>query len=329
MAVTQVYNAVAGDTITAARWNNEFGNIYNNGTALAFPTTAAVVFAYGVTMNSTLTVSGDVTVSGAMTVSGAVTGGSLVGVTIPGYISGMTYQNSAGDATNDLDLASGTCADSTGLINITTSALTKRSDANWAVGTNQGALDTGAVGNNDYYIWAIKRVDTGISDYLYSLSSTAPTMPASYTAKRLIGWFKRVGGTVVAFLTYEGDGGSLEFAWKTPTLDVDLADTLTTMRRTDAIKVPLDFSVNANIRAMSYDVAQVTRILITCPDETDAAPSVVDAPSVNLRSDTVGINAATQLTVRTSSAGLVASRELALTADNFRIVTTGFTWSRR
>ena len=30
MAVTQLYTAVPGDTITAARWNNEFGNIYDN-----------------------------------------------------------------------------------------------------------------------------------------------------------------------------------------------------------------------------------------------------------------------------------------------------------
>ncbi len=30
MAITQIYTAVPGDVITAARWNNEFGNIYNN-----------------------------------------------------------------------------------------------------------------------------------------------------------------------------------------------------------------------------------------------------------------------------------------------------------
>lgn len=34
MAITQIYTAVAGDVITAARWNNEFGNIYNNLTSL-------------------------------------------------------------------------------------------------------------------------------------------------------------------------------------------------------------------------------------------------------------------------------------------------------
>lgn len=45
MALSQVYTAVAGHVITAARWNNEFGNIYANGTDLAFPLTKAVSLA--------------------------------------------------------------------------------------------------------------------------------------------------------------------------------------------------------------------------------------------------------------------------------------------
>jgi hypothetical protein len=53
MAVAQLYTAVSGDTITAARWNNEFGNIYNNGTAIAFPLTANVsVAGYILTMDA-------------------------------------------------------------------------------------------------------------------------------------------------------------------------------------------------------------------------------------------------------------------------------------
>ena len=45
MAVAQLYTASPGDTITAARWNNEFGNIYVNGTDVAFPLTKAVSLA--------------------------------------------------------------------------------------------------------------------------------------------------------------------------------------------------------------------------------------------------------------------------------------------
>lgn len=45
MALTQIYEALAGDTITALRWNNEFGNLYDNGTDVAFPVTKAVSLA--------------------------------------------------------------------------------------------------------------------------------------------------------------------------------------------------------------------------------------------------------------------------------------------
>lgn len=51
MALTQVYTAVPNDVITAARWNNEFGNIYNNpGTYLS----GASFIATGTTYNRTI-----------------------------------------------------------------------------------------------------------------------------------------------------------------------------------------------------------------------------------------------------------------------------------
>lgn len=62
MSVAQIYTAIPNDVITAARWNNEFGNIYNNGTDIAFPLTKAVSFA-GFTL--TLDAAGSVTLTGA------------------------------------------------------------------------------------------------------------------------------------------------------------------------------------------------------------------------------------------------------------------------
>jgi hypothetical protein len=136
-----------------------------------------------------------------------------------GHISGLTYSNSVSDATNDLDIAAGEASDSTNLRIIKlTASITKQLDAAWAVGTNAGGLDTGSIGNSDYYIWLIQRSDTGVVDVLYSLSSSAPTMPTNYDYKRLIGWFKRVGATIVAFHTYETEGGGILMNWDAPTL---------------------------------------------------------------------------------------------------------------
>ena len=99
-----------------------------------------------------------------------------------GYAHGLTLANNVADATNDIDIAVGAAAsdDATPTLLRLGAALTKRLDANWAVGTNQGGLDTGAVANDTYHVWLIRRPDTGVVDVLFSLSATAPTMPVSH-----------------------------------------------------------------------------------------------------------------------------------------------------
>lgn len=85
------------------------------------------------------------------------------------YLSGYGTANNASDATNDIDIAVGSAIDSTNAKNIVlTGALTKRTDAAWAVGTNQGGLDIGTVGNRTYHIYSILRSDTGVVDALFS-----------------------------------------------------------------------------------------------------------------------------------------------------------------
>lgn len=245
-------------------------------------------------------------------------------------IYGLTYANNGADATNDLDIATGGAMDATGAYWMTlASALTKQSDVAWAVGSAAGGLDTGAVGNSDYYIWLIARSDSGVVDVLFSLSSTAPTMPANYDFKRLIGWFKRVGGTIVAFHIYETEGGGIDLTWDSPTLDVNLANTLTTARRTDAVKVPLNFSVTAHLNVHVNDATTSFSAWICCPDQTDLAPSSSVAPLDNLFCSSATGHAAGQIKVRTSSAGLIAARATLATVDFYGVSTMGFNWARR
>lgn len=241
-------------------------------------------------------------------------------------ISGLTYGNNATDATNDIDIFAGQALDATNAYLMTlSSTLVKRLDAAWTVGTNQGGLDTGSIGNSDYYIWLIARSDTGVVDALFSLSSTAPTMPTNYDFKRLIGWFKRVGATIVAFHTYELEGGGLDFAWDAPSMDVNLANTLTTSRRTDAVKVPLNFSVIALLRAEADDAGEAFA-RIECPDVTDSA---VGAGSANLPVHTVALGRGYRLHIRTSATGTIAARASVATIDNYQVVTDGFYWARK
>lgn len=124
-----------------------------------------------------------------------ITGNPLSGPQLQGFLSGFGLSANAADPANDVDIAAGAAASDTSPFYLMQLgfALTKRLDANWAVGTNQGGLDTGSVSAAaTYYIWLIQRSDTLVVDALFSLSATAPTMPANYDRKRLIGNLIRV-----------------------------------------------------------------------------------------------------------------------------------------
>ena len=248
-------------------------------------------------------------------------------------IYGLTYESGT-DATNDIDIHAGGAMSSNDAYWMTLpSVLGKQSDVAWAVGGTHGSpvggLDTGAVGNNDYYIWLIARSDTGVVDVLFSLSSTTPILPTNYDVNRLIGWFKRVGGTIVAFHTYETEGGGIEFLWDTPTLDVNLVNTLTTSEREDAVKVPLNFAVIAMLNVLVTDGAVGYAAWIYCPDQNTAAPSSTAAPLYTVGSTNAAGTDAALIRVRTSSTGTIASRGTSATADLYDVSTMGFNWARR
>lgn len=240
---------------------------------------------------------------------------------------GFTYAVNGSDASNDIDFAAGGAMDVTGAYWLAGSALTKQLDTAWAVGTNAGLLDTGAIADSDYYLFVIGRSDTGVVDYLASLSSTAPTMPANYDFKRLIGWVKRTAGANVAWVNYETAGGGLDTLWTSPTIDINLTNLPTTARRTEALKVPLLFSTVASVNVRISD-ANAAQLYICCPDVTDLAPSGSVAPLLTMRQDGAGVANYEMNEVRTSATGTIALRSTTA-IDTFQVVTIGFKWSRR
>lgn len=181
------------------------------------------------------------------------------------YLAGLRLSNNATDATNDIDIAVGTCRDATDIDDITlTSALTKRLDAAWAVGNNAGGLDTGSIANTTYHLWAIKRIDTGVCDVLFSASATAPTMPANYTLKRRIGSIMRVSAAIVPF-TQNGD----EFLRMVTVFDVNVSNQGTTAILY-TLSVPTGIKVGAITSIALLLAAAAPAVLVTSPDQTDS-----------------------------------------------------------
>lgn len=187
----------------------------------------------------------------------------------PGAITGCTIANNGSDATNDIDFAAGTAADSTNAFLMTLgSTLTKRLDATWAVGNNQGGLFTGAAANTTYHCFIILRPDTGVVDAGFDTSAIAANRPASYTAYRRVGSIVRTGGSIKAFFQL-GDF----FYWSVPVGDVSTLDPGTAVI-TSTITTP------GGIRTVAMIEAGLTHtsgganyaMLVTSTDQTDTDP---------------------------------------------------------
>ncbi len=126
------------------------------------------------------------------------------GAAFRGMLSGLTLSNNATDPTNDIDIAAGSAASdgTTTAVMALASAITKRIDAPWAVGSGNGGLDTAAVSDGTWHLFLIQRSDTGVVDALFSQSVSSPTMPSGYDRKRRLMTFVRAFGINRPFVQY-------------------------------------------------------------------------------------------------------------------------------
>lgn len=101
----------------------------------------------------------------------------------------ITISNNTTDANNDIDFTAGNFVFSDGSGQAVVSALTKRLDASWTAGNNQGGLDTGTKANSTWYhCYAIYNPTTQVSDFIFSVNATSPTLPSGYTKyNRILG----------------------------------------------------------------------------------------------------------------------------------------------
>lgn len=239
-----------------------------------------------------------------------------------GFLFGLTLSNNAGDATNDIDIAAGAARDGTDGDTMIGAAITKQLDAAWAVGTNAGGRDTGAIADGTWHVWLIKRVDTGVVDVLFSLSATAPTMPTNYTLKRRIGSVVRAAGALRAF-KQDGD----RFRWVTPVSTIN-ATNPGTAAVTRVLSVPTGLVLWADI---VVQVANVTTgqifTLITALDETDRVPNAATGDLTLASGTTTGTGSqfAANILIKTDTSAQVRSRLSASGASDVLNITT-FGW---
>ena len=187
-----------------------------------------------------------------------------------GYIDGQVLSNNSTDATNDIDVSPGSSRDDANSYNLDlASTITKRLDAAWSVGNNQGGLDTGSkAADTWYHVWAIARSDTGVVDVLFSTSATSPTLPTNYDKKRRIGAVLTDSGSAILAFIQVNDN----FLWKSPPNDLNSV-TIGTTASLRTITTPLGVRVTVYYNMVIEAGTSGSFIYVSSPDQNDDTPN--------------------------------------------------------
>lgn len=131
----------------------------------------------------------------------------MPGITLSGYLFGLTLANDTTTPATVLDIAAGEAASSNAGPTILSlaSAFTKKINTAWASGTGNGALATGSAFGVVLHIYIIGG-PTVTTDILASNAATNPVLPTGYTLFRRIGSvIINSGTTILAFLQTNDD----------------------------------------------------------------------------------------------------------------------------
>lgn len=246
-------------------------------------------------------------------VSGSVTS---VGQTTR-VITGLGTAVNGTDSDHDIDVAAGSCFDSTFAQSMTlASAITKRLDATWASGTGNGGLSSSlsSPGNNTWYHVFLVDIN-GAVDVLFDTSITCANGVTDHGVDfyRRIASFKTNGSAnITKYFQYGND-----FFWDVPVQD--FASNATTTAALQALSVPTGVAVRADINAYGSASASV---LLTTPAQTDTAPSTTVYSLYSSNADPEQI----QLQVYTNTSAQIRLRGSGTTA--LTLVTRGWSDTR-
>jgi len=236
---------------------------------------------------------------------------------------GGICSNNTTDAANDIDITAGIFHDATRSVYITPAAMTLRIDGGtWVAGTNQPKLDTGSEASGiGYHIHAIYNATSGASDWLISLSATAPTLPSGYTHSAWVWWIFNDASSVILPFRQDGD----VCLYREPILDVNDSGPGTSAVL-KILTVPLGIKVLAQFYGVVSGPSAQPSILWSSLDQSDLTPSGSAAPLHNQRQTVVGVSNGQQFFIGTDTSGQIRYRAINPDAStNVRGATAG--WS--
>lgn len=233
-----------------------------------------------------------------------------------------TIANNVTDATNDIDFSGGSCfsTDATSWPMVAAARI-KQLDAAWAVGTNAGGrMSAAAIANTTYHCYIIRRPDTGVVDFGFDVSPTAPTLPTNYTQFRRIGSIVRAAATIVPFIQ-DAD----QFMYRTPFADVNVTNP-GTAAVTRTLTLPTGIRVNAKLTAGSSVLSSAdapAAIYLSDLSLVDVVPIVTAAASFSAFTTAAGIlSGGGYVEVMTNTSAQIRSRIQQNTASTTLMILT-------
>lgn len=228
--------------------------------------------------------------------------GALSGTAQRGGIGGLKLSTAGGASI--FGVAVGQATDNASLTQLVLPSAFTKSTSIWAVGTGNGALDTGTINSNTWYhVFLIRRPDSGLVDVLVSTSPTAPMLPTGYTQLRRIGALRTDSSLHWIKFIQLGD----LFLWNVPTGDVNAV--ISTIPLSFALTVPQGISVEAIFSAGLTNASGAVAAIVYSPLQAAQSNTTV-VGNFNLNATVNGQTDAKQLHIVTDT-----NRQIAVTAN--------------
>ncbi|WP_268562435.1 hypothetical protein [Pseudomonas protegens] len=239
---------------------------------------------------------------------------NMANVVPKGYCVGFVMSMNTGAPATAVDVAPGTaCGTGNPVFSAATITGVLQAAGGWTAGIGGNKLDTGTrAANSWYHVFLIRRNEGGEADLLFSMSSSAPAVPAGYElVMRLKGRALRTDGTanIAPFINY---GNSTD--WKILPFDMTLA-AVPTSSHTVTISVP----PGVRVRACFYvsAIGEGPLIYVRSPD---AAAAVLGVTSGGAYAGGVGLDSTSYLNEN------FASYCEAFTNQSAQVVVQVFAW---
>jgi hypothetical protein len=227
-----------------------------------------------------------------------------------------TIANNVSDANSDINCSAGASFDAINYVGWASTAKTKRLDANWVAGTNQGGLDTGSKANDTGYYWySIYNPTTNAEDFIATATFGSPTLPSGYTRSCYVGPIRTdASGNIIGFLQ---SGNYISYNQRILELNIT---SLLASKTSFPVKIPNKSNIIGEFYCLVIDSTEVF-VRMFGSNQSDVTPSLTNHDLISSSSST---RQGLIIPLCSNNAQIAYRCDTLTTVNNFIVSTLGF-----